>query len=85
MADNAQPNRPLSPHLSIYRVQMNSTMSIFHRLAGIGLAVSAMVLVWWFLAAATGAAYFRFVDGLLTSGSDCWCLRSRPGRFGTIS
>ena len=67
MADNAQPNRPLSPHLSIYRVQMNSTMSIFHRLAGIGLAVSAMVLVWWFLAAATGAAYFRFVDGLLTS------------------
>jgi len=67
MADNAQPNRPLSPHLSIYRVQMNSTMSIFHRFAGIGLAVTAVLLVWWFLAAATGAEYFGFVDGLLTS------------------
>jgi len=67
MAVNGQPNRPLSPHLTIYRKQMNSTMSILHRFAGMGLAVTGMLLVWWFLAAATSPGYFAFVDGLLTS------------------
>jgi len=67
MADNAQPNRPLSPHLTIYRVQMNSTMSIFHRFTGIGLAVTGLLLVWWFLAAASSASSFAWIDGFLTS------------------
>jgi len=67
MADNGKPNRPLSPHLTIYRPQMNSTMSIVHRITGVGLAVTGMLLVWWFLAAAVGPSYFAFVDGVLTS------------------
>lgn len=67
MADTSAPNRPLSPHLQVYRWQMNSVMSIFHRLTGIGMAVTLILLVWWFLAAATSPAYFTFVDGLLTS------------------
>ncbi len=67
MADSNSTNRPLSPHLQIYRPQMNSIMSIFHRFTGIGMGLTAILLVWWFIAAATSPAYFAFVDGLLTS------------------
>ncbi|MDQ7080425.1 MAG: succinate dehydrogenase, cytochrome b556 subunit [Paracoccaceae bacterium] len=67
MADSNSTNRPLSPHLQIYRPQMNSIMSILHRITGIGMGLTAILLVWWFIAAATSPAYFAFVDGLLTS------------------
>ena len=67
MADVNRGNRPLSPHLQVYRPQMTSTMSILHRITGIGMALAALLIVWWFLAAAAGPDYFAFVDGLLTS------------------
>ena len=67
MAIVTRRERPLSPHLMIYRRQINSVMSIFHRLTGLGLAVTGMLVVWWFLAAASSPAYFGFVDGILTS------------------
>jgi len=67
MADVNRGNRPLSPHLQIYRPQLNSAMSIFHRITGIGLAVTAILVVWWFLAAASSRASFERIDGLLTS------------------
>jgi len=67
MADTGQIDRPLSPHIAIYRKQMTSVISIFHRFTGMGLGVSAILIVWWFLAAATSPAYFEFVDGLMTS------------------
>ncbi len=67
MADTGQIERPLSPHIAIYRKQLTSVISIFHRLTGIGLAATAILIVWWFLAAATSPAYFDFIDGLMTS------------------
>ena len=67
MADVNRGNRPLSPHLQVYRPQMTSTMSIFHRVTGVGMALAALLIVWWFLAAAAGPEYFAFVDGLMTS------------------
>jgi len=67
MTDVRQGNRPMSPHLQIYRPQMTSMLSIVHRLTGIGLALGAVLVVWWLLAAATSAEYFTIVDGLLTS------------------
>lgn len=67
MADVNRGNRPLSPHLSIYRPQLSMSMSIFHRITGVGLALGAVLVVWWFLAAASGAEYFALVDGLITS------------------
>jgi len=36
-------NRPLSPHLTIYKPQLTSTLSIFHRITGAFLAVSLLV------------------------------------------
>lgn len=61
MAQSKQ--RPLSPHLSIWKWGPHMTISILHRVTGSGLAiVGAIVLVWWLMAAATGhAAYETFM------------------------
>ncbi|MBF9058403.1 succinate dehydrogenase, cytochrome b556 subunit [Rhodobacterales bacterium HKCCSP123] len=67
MADVNRGNRPLSPHLQIYRPQLNSITSIFVRITGNGLIVGAILVVWWLMAAASGAAYFETIDGLVTS------------------
>lgn len=67
MADVNRGNRPLSPHLSIYRPQLNSITSILVRITGNALVVGAVLLVWWLVAAASGAAYFDTVDGIVTS------------------
>lgn len=67
MADVNRGNRPLSPHLSIYRWQITMVMSILHRITGVGMALGAVLVVWWLLAAATGPEYFATIDGLLTT------------------
>ena len=67
MADVNRGNRPLSPHLQIYRKQLNSATSILNRITGIAMLGSALLIVWWLFAAATGKAYFDLVDGLMTS------------------
>lgn len=67
MSNMNRGNRPLSPHVTIYRPQMSSMTSIFVRLTGIGLTLGFILVIWWLLAAATGPGYFAFVDGLLTS------------------
>ena len=46
--------RPLSPHLQVYRWQITMTMSILHRVTGMVLTVGAFVLAWWLLAMAAG-------------------------------
>jgi len=53
MADVNRGNRPLSPHLQIYRPQLTSMTSIFVRITGNALLVGGLLVVWWFLAAAT--------------------------------
>lgn len=67
MADVNRGNRPLSPHLQVYRPQITSVLSILHRATGVGLLVGTIGVVWWLLAAATSAEYFAYVDGILTS------------------
>ena len=67
MADVNRGDRPLSPHLTIYKPQINSITSILVRITGNALLVSAFLVVWWLLAAATSAEYFAVVDGLITS------------------
>ncbi|MDP5349234.1 MAG: succinate dehydrogenase, cytochrome b556 subunit [Paracoccaceae bacterium] len=67
MADVNRGNRPLSPHLSIYRPQLTSITSILTRITGNALIVAALLIVWWFLAAATSPEYFALADAVLTS------------------
>jgi succinate dehydrogenase / fumarate reductase cytochrome b subunit len=47
-------DRPLSPHLQVYRPQLTSMLSILHRLTGIALAIGTLLLVGWLYAAASG-------------------------------
>ncbi|WP_143689203.1 succinate dehydrogenase, cytochrome b556 subunit [Wolbachia endosymbiont of Nilaparvata lugens] len=42
-------NRPLSPHLEIYKVQVTSFFSIMHRLTGILLFLLLIILSWYFI------------------------------------
>lgn len=67
MADVNRGERPLSPHLTIYRPQLTSISSILTRITGNALLVAVILIVWWLLAAATGPEYFALVNGLVTS------------------
>ena len=67
MADLDRSRRPLSPHLQIYRLYITMLVSGLHRISGFGMTLSAALIVWWFIAAATSPEYFAVVDGLLTS------------------
>ena len=67
MADVNRGNRPLSPHLTIYRPQMTSVTSILTRITGNAMLLAALLIVWWFLAAATSPEAFAVADGVITS------------------
>ncbi|RXV59479.1 succinate dehydrogenase, cytochrome b556 subunit [Roseovarius sp. A46] len=67
MAESTEVERPLSPHLQIYRPQMTSISSILTRITGNALIVAAALIVWWLLAAATSESYFATADAVLTS------------------
>ena len=64
---SAKRQRPLSPHLQIYKPIPTMMMSILHRITGIGLYFSMVLFAWWLFAAATNAAYFEWVNGLFGS------------------
>ena len=67
MADVKRVERPLSPHLTIYRPQLTSITSILTRITGNALIVTAFVIVWWLFAAAAGPEYFAVANGFATS------------------
>lgn len=60
-------NRPLSPHLQIYKLPLTAITSILHRATGVALGVGTLLLVWWLMATATGGSYFEFVQGIMGS------------------
>jgi len=67
MDDATRGERPLSPHLTIYRPQMTSISSILTRITGNALIVAVVLIVWWLLAASVGPGYFATADAVLTS------------------
>jgi succinate dehydrogenase / fumarate reductase cytochrome b subunit len=60
-------DRPMSPHITIYRPQLTSVLSIFHRLTGVFLASGAAMLCCWLLMAAAGPDYYAGAMWFLTS------------------
>lgn len=64
---NVTHNRPLSPHLSIYKQIPTMVMSIVHRFTGMALYAGTLLVAWWLVAAASGEAYFEWVNGLFGS------------------
>lgn len=67
MADVNRGNRPLSPHLQIYRLPLTAITSILTRITGNALLVGALLLVWWLLAAATGPEAYAVANAVVTS------------------
>jgi len=63
----SQTERPLSPHLQIYRPMLTMMMSIVHRLTGAALYFGTLIVIWWLVALATGPVYFEYVQELLGS------------------
>jgi succinate dehydrogenase / fumarate reductase, cytochrome b subunit len=61
------PERPLSPHLQVYRWQLTSVLSILHRASGVALSVGTLLLVYWLIAAAAGPQSFATAQGFVGS------------------
>lgn len=63
---SAHANRPLSPHLQVYRWELTTmAMSISHRMSGVFLSVGSVLLAVWLVAAAMGGEAFQAVNGHL--------------------
>ena len=60
-------DRPLSPHLQIYRFAITMMMSIAHRITGAALYAGTFLLAWWLIAAASSESYFNNVNALFSS------------------
>jgi succinate dehydrogenase / fumarate reductase cytochrome b subunit len=67
MADVNRGNRPLSPHLQVYRLPMAAKTSILTRATGHALVAGILLLVWWLVAAVTSPAAFACADWVLRS------------------
>ncbi|MFZ9709554.1 MAG: succinate dehydrogenase, cytochrome b556 subunit [Steroidobacteraceae bacterium] len=62
------PQRPLSPHLQIYRFGYTMATSIAHRASGIVLSLGLLLLVAWLMAAAAGAEAYALTVRWLGMG-----------------
>lgn len=75
MADTKSPagrERPLSPHLQIYKPTLTMLMSIAHRITGAALYFGTLLLVWWLIAAAAGPNAYGAVQ---------WFMETLVGRL----
>lgn len=63
----AKVERPLSPHLQVYRPLINMVMSILHRITGAALYFGTVILAVWLVAAASGPEAFATVSSLLAT------------------
>lgn len=57
--------RPLSPHLQVYRPQINMVMSIIHRMTGAGLYFGTLLLAFWLVSVASGPEAYASAASLL--------------------
>ena len=62
-------NRPLSPHLQVYKMILTMLMSVVHRVTGGALYFGTVLIVIWLLAVASGeqSTFYQIVSSLYTS------------------
>jgi len=60
-------NRPLSPHLQIYRLPLAALLSILHRATGVFLSLGTLLLVWWLVSVAQGESGFNNANAIIGS------------------
>ena len=61
-------NRPLSPHLQVYKPQLTSVLSILHRGTGFVITMGAVIIAWWIWGVAGSSGNFTCVSGFLNTG-----------------
>jgi succinate dehydrogenase / fumarate reductase cytochrome b subunit len=59
--------RPLSPHLSVYKFTYTMSLSILHRLTGVAASVGFLAFAWWLMALASGPAAYAAAMRLLST------------------
>ena len=59
--------RPLSPHLQVYKLPLTALMSISHRATGAGLAIGSILVTAFLFAAASGETHYDMVMDFATS------------------
>ena len=65
-------NRPLSPHLQIYKPQLTSVLSITHRATGVFLTLGSFLLIYWLVSLSMGPASYAQAQA---------CFASWPGKL----
>jgi succinate dehydrogenase / fumarate reductase, cytochrome b subunit len=60
--------RPLSPHLSVYKFKYTLVTSILNRFAGLALSMGLLLLVYWLVALAGGARAYAQARAILSLG-----------------
>ena len=66
MANTAR-NRPLSPHLQVYKLIPTMASSITHRITGGALYFGTMLVGWWLIAIASGESYYNYANAIFGS------------------
>lgn len=61
------PNRPLSPHLQVYKLPLSAVLSILHRGTGIVLAVGSLLVTYWLISLAGGPESFATANAIYGS------------------
>lgn len=61
-------NRPLSPHLQVYKPQLTSVLSILHRMTGVFLSMAGLLLAYWLVSLMRGPEVYADAMSLLGSG-----------------
>lgn len=81
MADVNRGNRPLSPHLQVYRLPLPAITSILNRAAGHAMVAGLLLLSFWLVGAAAGGGLWGSADwltrswfGFLVLLGSCWAL-----------
>ncbi|HML93204.1 succinate dehydrogenase, cytochrome b556 subunit [Methyloceanibacter sp.] len=67
MTNKLEAERPLSPHLQIYRPMLTMMMSIAHRITGASLAIGFALLAWWLVAVSMGPEHYECVQSFFGS------------------
>jgi len=71
-AGSSARNRPLSPHLQIWRWGPGMIASILHRVSGVGATVGLALLVWWLGALVSGPDAYAWFTSLWWGPNDDW-------------
>lgn len=63
----ANSDRPLSPHLQVYKPQLTTVLSITHRATGVALSAGVPFLIYWIWSLTAGAADYQQAQAFFAS------------------